>query len=468
METDGMDAAPKRALSLFDSTSIIVGIIIGAGIYRTAPDVAKGVGDWWGVLAVWLAGGLLSLCGALGYAELASAYPREGGDYVYLTKAYGRWAGFLFAWSQLTIIRPADIAVMAFAFAEYARTIYDPLGNANVRYIEAIYAAASVALLTAINIASVNQGKWMQNLLTTVKGLGLLALALVALKAPQHTPSPTETFKWPGWQLALIFVLFTYGGWNEMAYVAAEVRNPRRNIVRALVLGTASVTALYLLVNGAFLHTLGYSGMAKSGAVARDAVGTILPNTGANLISALVCISALGAVNGLIFTGARISYALGTEHRTFRLLGRWSDRTGTPAYSLLLQGVIATALIVCLGSFVNTLLYAAVAVYSFYLATSVAVIVLRFKEPHVDRPYRVTGFPIPTIVFCGVCVMLIHSSITYAWSDNVRRISFLVLASVAALGLVVYWLTDVRKRPSADGNSGKSRNPAIDPNSATS
>ena len=256
--------------------------------------------------------------------------------------------------------------------------------------------------------------------------------------------------------LALIFVLFTYGGWNEMAYVAAEVRNPHRNIVRALVLGTGAVTGLYLLVNGAFLYTLGYNGLAKSGAVARDAVATVLPNAGANLISALVCISALGAVNGLIFTGARISYALGTEHRAFKLLGQWNARTGTPAYSLLVQGIIAIALILCLGSFVNTLLYAAVAVYSFYLATSVAVIVLRFKEPHVERPYRVTAYPLPTLIFCGVCVLLIHSSVSYAWSDSLRRISFLVLAGVALLGLVIYGLTDVRKTASTDGNSGKS------------
>ena len=444
METQGMDATPKRALSLFDSTCIIVGIIIGAGIYRTAPDVAKGAYDWWGVLALWVVGGLLSLCGALGYAELATAYPREGGDYVYLSRAYGRWAGFLFAWAQLTIIRPADIAVMAFAFAQYARAIYDPLGYPNVRYIEAIYATAGVALLTAINIASVSQGKWTQNLLTTVKALGLLAIALVALTAPHHQAAPPESFGWPGLRLALIFVLFTYGGWNEMAYVAAEVKNPRNNIIRALILGTASVMVLYLLVNGAFLYTLGYNGLAKSEAVARDAVSTVLPNVGANLICALVCISALGAVNGLIFTGARISYALGTEHKTFNLLGRWSQRTGTPTYSLLVQGIIAVALIVCLGSFVDTLLYAAVAVYSFYLATSAAVIVLRFKEPHVDRPYRVTAYPIPTLIFCAVCVLLIHSSISYAMADKLRRISFIVLAGMVVLGLVVYWLTDVR------------------------
>ncbi|MCX5645289.1 MAG: amino acid permease [Phycisphaerae bacterium] len=440
-----MSATPKRELSLFDSTCIIVGIIIGAGIYRTAPDVAKGAHDGWGVMAIWVVGGLLSLCGALGYAELATAYPRAGGDYVYLSKAYGRWAGFLFAWGQLTIIRPADIAAMAFAFAQYGRAIYDPLGCPDSNLIEVIYASLGVALLTAINIVGVRQGKWTQNLLTTVKALGLLAIALVALKAPANQGTPPETFGWPPLTLALVFVLFTYGGWNEMAYVAAEVKNPRKNIVRALVLGTACVTLLYLIVNGAFLYTLGYNGLAKSGAVARDAVSTVLPGAGAKLVSALVCISALGAVNGLIFTGSRISYALGSEHRAFGLLGRWDQRTATPIYSLLAQGIIALTIILTLGSFINTLLYASVAVYSFYLATSLSVIVLRFKEPQVERPYRMTGYPVTTLIFCAVCGLLIYSCVVYALSDKLRRISFLVLAGMVVLGLLIYWLTDIRR-----------------------
>src|SRR4030042_391271 len=153
-----MRVAPKRELSLFDSTSIIVGIIIGAGIYQMAPSIAKGAGCWWGVLAIWVVGGLISLFGALGYAELATASPREGGDYVYLSRAYGPWAGFLFGWGQLAIIRPGDIAIMAFAFATYARTIYDPLA-AYPEYSPRALAAAAVVVLTVINILGVKEGK---------------------------------------------------------------------------------------------------------------------------------------------------------------------------------------------------------------------------------------------------------------------------------------------------------------------
>ena len=432
-----MRSNPKQELSLFDSTCIIVGIIIGAGIYQMAPDIAKGAGSRPGVLAIWVVGGLLSLCGAICYAELATAYPKEGGDYVYLSRAYGKWAGFLFGWAQLTVVRPGDIAVMAFAFATYIRTIYDPFPE----YGQRIFAAGAVAVLTAINILGVKEGKWTQNLLTVVKALGLLVVVGVAIFARQQNRPEVEVNALPI-SLALVFVLFTYGGWNEMAYVAAEVKNPRHNIVRALVFGTGAVILLYLLVNGAFLYTLGYKGLATSQAVANDAISTVLPRIGGRFISALVCISALGAVNGLIFTGARISYAMGAEHKTFRLLGKWQERTGTPAWSLLVQGIIAATLIMVFGSYIDTILYAAVAVYTFYLGTSLAVIVLRIKEPQIERPYKVTGYPVTVVIFCAVCAFLIYSCVTYAWAF--KRISFLVLLGVLTAGMIIYWLTDVR------------------------
>jgi len=442
-----MPIAPKRELSLYDSSCIIVGIIIGAGIYQMAPDIARGAFCWWGVLAIWVIGSLLSLCGALGYAELATAYPKEGGDYVYLSRAYGTWAGFLFGWAQLAIIRPGDIAVMAFAFATYARTIYDPFA-AHPEYSQRAFAATAVVVLTAINIVGVKEGKWTQNILTTAKALGLLAVVVVAAFGSK-SPAPVQPVEAMPISLALVFVLFCYGGWNEMAYVAAEVKNPRRNIVRALVFGSVAVGVLYLLVNGAFLYTLGYEGLASSKAVATDAVSTALnARLAGRLISSLVCISALGAVSGLIFAGARISYAMGAEHRAFRAVGRWSARRGTPVWALLLQGVIAIALIAALGSFVDTILYTAAPVYSFYLATSLAVIVLRRKEPQVERPYRVTGYPFTTIIFCAVCAFLIYSTVSYAW--NVKPRSLQVLAAVLVAGMALYWLTDLRHPRQSD------------------
>ena len=445
-----MPVSPKKELSLFDSSCLIVGIIIGAGIYEVVPQVAQGTATWWAFLGIWVVGGLISLCGALGYAELATAYPKEGGDYVYLSRAYGRWAGFLFGWLQLAVVRPGDIAGMAFIFARYARTLYDPLPNAIVPYhllpfkfmagadvpwSHLIYAASGVVILTGINMLGVPQGKWTQNILTSVKAAGLLAIVAVAIAGPGGTSASVIDSTAP-LSLALIFVLFSFGGWNEMVYVAAEVKNPSQNIVRALVLGTLAVTLLYVLVNGAFLYTLGLSGIAASQAVATDTISVMFPKFGVAIVGSLICISALGATNGLIFTGARISYAVGEEHRIFRNLGRWNAKTGTPIRALLVQGLIAMGLIVLLGSFVNAILYTAAAVYSFYLATSMAVVVLRFKEPNTERPFRVTGYPLPTIVFCAVCAYLIRSAVLY--KPEIALGAFVIFV----LGLPLYWISN--------------------------
>lgn len=401
----------RRVLTLFDSTCLIVGIIVGVGIYQVAPDVARGVGGPVGLLGLWVIGGVLSLCGAMCYAELASAYPRQGGDYVYLTRAYGPMAGFLFGWAQLAIVRPGDIAVLAFAFATYASNLHDPLAETGLPYARQIYAVTAVVGLTVINILGVREGKWTQNLLTLVKGLGLLLIAVIAFFG--RSPKPSEPIEGLPASLALILVLFCYGGWNEMAYVAAEVRNPRRNIVKALLLGTVVVAVLYVTVNGAFLSVLGFGGVQASTAVASDTVDVVLPGVGATLISVLICISALGAVNGMIFTGARISFAVGRDYRLFRPLGVWHARLGTPACALMVQGFLACALVLLLGTFLNAVLYTAAVVYAFYLATTIALIILRRREPDVERPYRVTGYPYTPLAFAAVCGFLIHSAVTY-------------------------------------------------------
>jgi amino acid transporter len=326
---------------------------------------------------------------------------------------------------------------MAFAFATYARVLYDPLGPAGEAWSLRIYAAAAVIVLTAINIIGVREGKWTQNLLTIAKALGLLAIVGVALIAPAAA-RPAEAVEPLPLSVALVFVLFTFGGWNEMAYVAAEVKDARRNITRALVLGVAGVAVLYLLVNGAFLYTLGYSGVANSKAVAADSIATVFPDAGARLISALICISALGAVNGLVFAGSRIYYAVDLDHRLFRIVGWWHPRTGTPVRALLLQGAIALALVVVFGNFRDTVIYMAATVYAFYLATTAAVFVLRYKEPLTERPYRVTGYPVTPLIFAGVCAYLIYSCATY------KPIDAAIACGIVLLGLPIYWLSSRR------------------------
>jgi amino acid transporter len=301
---------------------------------------------------------------------------------------------------------------MAFVFATYAQTLWDPLAGTGFPQSHRCYALAATVGLTAINLVGISQAKWTQNILTVLKTVGLLAVAGLAFLGGPREPGTGEIQPLP-WSLALILVLFTFGGWNEMAYVAAEVKQPRRNIARALAIGTLAVTALYLLANAAFLYSLGVPGMSRSQAVAVDAVSGVWPEFGSRFVAALICVSALGAVNGLVLTGARISYAVGAGHRVFRFLGLWDARGGAPRRALLLQGAIAAVLILALGSFLNAILYTAATVYSFYLATTVALLVLRRKEPQVDRPYRVFGYPVVPFLFATVCAFLIYSAVVY-------------------------------------------------------
>jgi amino acid transporter len=423
--------SPVKSLSLFDSTCIIVGIIIGVGIYETTPTVASCMGGGIGTLTAWLAGGLLVLCGALSYAELATAYPYQGGDYVYLRRAYSPAAGFMFGWSQLAIIRPGDIALMAFVFARYASTLYAPFAHS-----VPVYAAAAVAGLTIINILGVRNGKWTQNLLTVIKVAGLLFIAAAGLMSPgAEAPASAGSLAGGGFRLAMILVLFTYGGWNEMAYVAAEIHQPGRNIVRALLLGTSSVVVLYLVINAVFLHALGYGGLAGSKAVAVDAVAAVMPDSAARVIGVIICISALGAVNGLIFTGARISYAMGTGHRVFKALGRWNPRLGTPVAALILQGWISLIIILLAGSFIDTILYSAPVVWVFFLATGIALFRLRVKDAGRPRPFKVAAYPLTPLLFCAASAFMAVSSVSYAFHEKPAGLAVLCVMLLCGAGL---------------------------------
>jgi amino acid transporter len=416
-------AAPRRELTLFDSTCIIVGIIIGSGIYCTSPKIAGLAPNLWWLLELWFLGGVLSLIGAVCYAELATAYPKEGGDYVYLTRAFGRSVGFLFAWCQLWIVRPGSIGVMAFVFAEYANQIWPQAKGQEASYVLVAYAAASIIMMTAINLLGVREGKWAQNLLTIAKVLGLAVIVAVgfihgdASGAMISTPTPSSDFTLAQFGFAMVLVLFTYGGWNEMAFVSAEVKEPRKNILRALLLGTLAVTAIYVLVILAFVHALGLQG-TRSPTVAADVLGLGIGPWAGQAISALICISALGAINGQIFTGSRIYYAMGSEHRLYAWLGQWDARRGTPVPSLLIQGVITLALAVCFGlsgnGFESMIKFTTPGFWLFLALVGVSVFVLRRRDPEIDRPYRVPGYPVTPILFCLSCGFMVYSTVVYA------------------------------------------------------
>ncbi|MBW4580746.1 MAG: amino acid permease [Tildeniella nuda ZEHNDER 1965/U140] len=427
----------KPTLSVTDATAIIVGMVVGAGIFETPALVAANASSAGVVLLVWVLGGAMSLVGALCYAELATAFPDAGGSYHYFMRAYGPNLAFLFAWARMAVIQTGSIALLAFIFGDYAAQLL-PLGS----YGSFVYAILSIVVLTGLNFMSVEQGKWTQNLLTLAKVLGLLLVIVAGLAATTAvTPAPTapaESTSQGTFGLAMLFVLLTYGGWNEAAYLSAEMRHVQRNMSKALLWSIGIIVGIYLLMNLAYLQGLGLAGMAGSKAVAADLMRQVAGEGGAKFISFLIAISALGATNATIFTGARTNYALGRDFSAFAFLGRWHDRANAPTNALLVQGAIALALVL-LGAltrkgFETMVDYTAPVFWFFFLLSGIALFVLRWREPNAPRPFRVPLYPIVPLLFCGVCAYLLYSSLVFT------GLGALVGVAVLAIGVPILWL----------------------------
>lgn len=426
---------PKQQLTLVDATSIILGIVIGVGIYETTPAIAASVSTPAWLVFLWIIGGVLSLAGALCYTELASRFPEEGGDYIYLNRAWGRRTGFLFAWAGFWMVRPANIGAITFIFAHYALEIV-PLGEGGTL----IYAMSAVILLTLINIFGVQSGKWLQNILTVAKVLGLLLIISVGLlitgPEPSHTPV-TEMQSLSGLYLAMILILFTYGGWSNISYVAAEVVHPQKNILRSLLIGTLLITVIYVVINLAFLHTLGLQGMSNSKAIASDLLRLAFGNAGSVFISVLICITCLSAVNGMIFTEARIYYALGREHHLYRILGKWNRKLDAPVWSLVAQAVITIILIVLIGAnenaFERLVVFSAPLHWFFFLLTGLAL--FRFRQTGNKNKY---GFMVPLYpwlpaLFCISTFFMLYASLAYAFEQHYSEAYWIIIIMVLGL-----------------------------------
>jgi amino acid transporter len=429
-------AAPKPTLSVADAVAIIVGIVIGAGIFKTPSLVAANTANELMFLLAWLLGGIISFIGALCYAELATTYPHAGGEYHFLNLSFGRDIAFLFAWARATVIQTGSIAMLGFIFGDYASQLF-PLGENS----PAIYAALATIVLTVLNVMGVQQGKWTQNILTTAKVLGLLLVFAVGLlKAVPSEPIPTPDKPSSGaFGLAMIFVLLTYGGWNEAAYISAELKDVRRNMLRALMLGIGAITVIYLLVNFAYLKGLGLAAMAKSEVVAADLLRSAWGDLGAKFISVLIAVSALGAMNATIFTGARTNYAWGQDFKALHLLGIWHERTSTPVNALVVQGLISLGL-VALGAatrkgFSTMVDYTAPVFWFFFLLTGLSLFILRNTDAETQRPFHTPLYPLTPLLFCVFCVYMLQSSLSYTGVGALFGVAVL-LAGIPVLMLV--------------------------------
>ena len=461
-------------LSLWDAVSIIIGIVIGATIFEAPPLILSNVSGPWAGLSVWAFCGGLALIGALCYAELASTYPRSGGDYVFLTRAYGPGMGFLFGWAQLVAIITGSIGAMAYVFARYAVRLWDAGQSVSDQLSEqqqsiaVLLAVAAVAGLSALNIMGVVLGKRTQNALTVAKLLGLAGILVIGFAfAKPRALAVERPMSGPGLGLAMIFVLYAYGGWNDSAFVVAEFRNRRRNIPLALVLGTTAITLIYVGVNLAYMSGLGFEEVRRSKAVAADLLDRALGGAGATAMCVLVMLSALGAINGLIFTGSRVYSALGADYSLFHWLARWHPRLRTPLWSLLAQAIVSLTMILSVGTelgqnMINDLIASlgihpipwknygggfgtlvsgtAPVFWLFFLLTGLSLFTLREKDHGIDRPFSVPLYPFLPFIFCLMCAYMLYKSLEYAGA-----LALLGLVPLAA-GVPLYLLSRRRAR----------------------
>ena len=422
-----------------DAVAIIVGIVVGAGIFKTPSMVAGVTGDVGWMMAAWVLGALISLAGALCYAELAAAYPNVGGDYHYITRAYGRHVSFLYAWARAMVINTGAIALLAFVFGEYMAHLI-PLGAKG----GAIWAAVIVVVLTAINVAGLQASARIQNVLTVIELAGLAAVVVAGFMAPAAgvaSPAAFSTSPPLGLMgLAMVFVLLTYGGWNEAAYISAELRGGRRAIVTVLVVSLVIIAAAYVAVNAALLNGLGLKGLADSKASAAEVMQRTFGTLGAQGIALFVAIAALTSINATMIVAARTNYAMARDWTALRFMGGWHSERGTPVAAHLVQGAISLALI-AFGAlqhdgFEAMVEFTAPVFWTFLLLVGIALFLLRARDGQAERPFRVPLYPLTPIVFCLACAWLAWSSVTYAASRDAVHVSLIVMAVGAGALLI--------------------------------
>jgi len=457
----------SRRLGFWSSVGFVIGMTIGSGIFRTPAQIAARVPDPTLMLAVWVLGGVVTLCGALSMAELASSLPQAGGFYVFIREAWGRPAAFVFTWSELVLIRAAGLSGIATVFGEYfLRSLgYDPLVHAAAADYCAI---AGIVVATLANVRGVQTGALMTGVTSAAKFAALALIAIAAIifgsaagasfahfapsslapsDAPSHAaPSHLAPFS-PGlFGLAFISVLWAYDGFGDLSFLAGEVRDPERTLPRAIIGGTLAIIAIYLTTNAAFMYVLPIETVAKSPLIAADTMSALVGPIGASFVSIAVAISTFGAVNSDLLGAPRLFYAAAEDGLFFKTLGRVHPRYRTPYISILFSAALGIVFVLT-GTFEQIADTFVLAIWPFYGLAVAGLYRLR-RRTDLARPYRVPGYPIVPAIFIAACVYLVASALIGdpLWTG--------VTLGIVLAGLPVYYLTFARR-----GTTARPRSP---------
>lgn len=435
----------KRELGLWAAASIVVGTVIGSGIFLVPKTMVNAVGSPEMVFLVWVFGGMLSLAGALTYAELASALPEAGGEYAYLREAYGPLWAFLYGWTQMWVAKSGSIATLATAFFYYLANFYPALegilfvvplpiggngGPLEVRYGQ-ILAMVVILLLAGVNYFGVRFGGGVQIAVTIIKVALIAAVVVIGLAAPSgsftnFSTSTAAVGGVSGFFAALVAALWAYDGWNNVTMVSSEIKEPQRNLPRALILGTLAVVAVYLLANMAYFYVLSAQRVGATDRVAAEMMRQVMGAPGAAFVSFAAMISIFAALNGSILTGARVPYAMARDGLFFRSIGVVHPRWFTPSNSILaLSGW--SAFLVLSGRYEQLFTYVIFSSWILYGMATASVIVLRYKRPDLPRPYKTLGYPVIPVLFVLVAIALLASTLRSSPRESLMGIGIILL-----------------------------------------
>jgi APA family basic amino acid/polyamine antiporter len=449
-EPNTRSAHLPRQLGMWSAIAVLVGSTIGSGIFRSPAGIADKLPGPLPLLAIWLAGGLFALCGALTLAEVAGAFPQTGGVYVFIRESWGRLPAFLFGWSELVIIRAAALGAISTTFSEYLVRVlgHDPRVAPYSQYVHYI-AAVAIILTAAFNYVGMRWGSLVQNI-TTLGKTGALAVIIVlalAIGLPRtggyYTPAmPTGSLSPAPFGLALVSVLWVYDGWADVSFVGGEVRDAERNLPRVLIIGTLIIIGLYLLANLAYLAVLPVEEIRHSKLVAADAADKLIGPVGVIFVSIAVMVSAFGTLNGSVMTGSRILFAVAADGLLFRPIATVHPRFKTPSVAIALSATLGVVFVLA-GTFEQLADTFVTAIVPFYALAVGSVFIFR-RRADFRPPFRVPGYPVVPLIFIVATVLLLGNAIL----DPASRVPTLAIIGVILLGIPVFYMVAARESAS--------------------